>query len=73
MTQLIVQLDNDEKAEMLSEMLSALTFVDSVKLMKEQGQVKNDTEDFFSLAGLWKNRDISAESIRKEAWPERNK
>ena len=25
--------------------------------------------DFFSLAGLWANREISLESIRQKAWP----
>ncbi len=32
-----------------------------------------DEEDFFSLAGLWQDREISIESIRKQAWLDRNK
>jgi hypothetical protein len=26
-------------------------------------------EEFFAAAGIWKDRDITAESLRKEAWP----
>ena len=77
MTQLIVQLDNEEKAKLLSEMLSALTFVNSVEVTKEKAhtvlETSENTEEFFSQAGLWKNRDISVESIRSKAWPERSK
>ncbi|NCO73833.1 MAG: DUF2281 domain-containing protein [Cyanobacteria bacterium] len=32
-----------------------------------------DEEDFFSLAGLWQDRETSIESIRKQAWLDRNK
>ena len=72
MTQLVVQLKSEEKAKMLSEFLSALAFVNSVKLTKDE-PIQQDTEnDFFSLAGLWKDRNISQESIRIGAWPENN-
>jgi hypothetical protein len=30
---------------------------------------KKLSEEFFSYAGLWEGRDISAFSIRKQAWP----
>lgn len=30
-------------------------------------------EDFFSLAGLWQDREITIESIRKQAWLDRTK
>ena len=73
MTQLVVQIKSEEKAKMLSEFLFALAFVNSVKLSKD-GPIQQDSDnDFFSLAGLWKNRNISQESIRVSAWPEKNK
>jgi len=73
MEQLIIQVKNKEKAKMLAEVLSALDFVSSVKIVKEKPATDERTEDFFSLAGLWENRNITAESIRQEAWPKDTK
>ena len=70
MKQLIVQVVDTDKAEMLSKLLTALDFVNSVEI-QEQNQTKMDNEqDFFALAGLWDNRTITAETIRQEAWRE---
>jgi len=45
---------------------------------QQDNRVKNNgdnisktRESFFSLAGLWSDRDIDAISIRKKAWPRR--
>ena len=73
MEQLIIRVKNEEKAKVLSEILSALDFVNSVEIMKGKAATSERKEDFFSLAGLWKNRNITAKSIRREAWPERIK
>jgi hypothetical protein len=55
---------------MLSKLLTALDFVNSVEI-QEQNQTKIDNEqDFFALAGLWDNRTITAETIRQKAWQE---
>jgi hypothetical protein len=67
MNQLIIKIADKQKAEMLSEMLKALDFVDEVETLEENDNLAQE-EDFFNLAGLWKNRDVSAESIRQEAW-----
>ncbi len=72
MAQLVVQLESEEKARMLSEFLSALTFVSSVELTEEETTQEEAAGDFFALSGLWKDRDIDQESIRKNAWPEQN-
>ena len=67
---LIVQVVDTDKAEMLSKLLTALDFVNSVEI-QEQNQTKIDNEqDFFALAGLWDNRTSTAESISLEAWRE---
>jgi len=55
----------------LSEILSALDFVSSVEVIKKAAVTSEKKEDFFALAGLWENRNMTAESIRREAWPER--
>jgi len=68
MEQLIIQVENQAKAKMLSEILSALDFVSSVEVIKKTAVKSEGKEDFFALAGLWENRNITAESVRQEAW-----
>jgi hypothetical protein len=51
-----------------------LDFVDSVKTGEAEEVNSNSTAneeslDFFSLAGLWQDREITLESIRQKAWP----
>ncbi len=70
MNQLIVQIVDKNKAEMLSKFLTALDFVKSVEI-QEQGETEiNNDQDFFALAGLWKERTFTAETIRQQAWQE---
>ena len=73
MEQLIIRVADQEKAKMLSEILAALDFVNSVEIIKEQAATSEEKEDFFSLAGLWEDRNVTAQSIRQKAWPERIK
>jgi hypothetical protein len=68
MEQLIIKVADKEKAQMLLSIISALDFVNSVEVIEYKTIVSDDEEDFFSLAGLWENRNITTESIRKEAW-----
>jgi hypothetical protein len=74
MEQIVVQVRDKEKAKMLLELLTALDFVDSVKtsqVEEAEGDITNQEEevDFFSLAGLWQDREVNLESIRHKAWP----
>lgn len=64
---------NEEKARMLSELLQALDFVTEVKF-NQIGQLPASEEngekaDFFALAGIWEDRQIELEDIRRQAWP----
>ncbi|MFK0731222.1 MAG: hypothetical protein ACFKPT_25750 [Gloeotrichia echinulata GP01] len=68
--QLIVRVSDKDKAEMLTKLLTSLDFVNSVEIIEDKPTISDDEEDFFSLAGLWENRDITTESIRQEAWRE---
>lgn len=70
MEQLIVQVADKEKAEMLFKILSALDFVNSVEVMEDKATIPDNEQDFFSLAGLWENRNVTTESIRQQAWRE---
>lgn len=47
--------------------------IDRLKDTCEESLEDIKEEDFFSLAGLWQDREISLESIRKQAWLDRNK
>ncbi len=74
MEQIVVQVKDKEKARVLLEILTALDFVTSVETCEtEEVEVDSTAQegplDFFSLAGLWKDRDVSLESIRQKAWP----
>ena len=74
MEQIVVQVRDKAKAKVLFELLTALDFVDSVQASETQevgvaSTVQDEQSDFFSLAGLWQERDVSLESIRQKAWP----
>ncbi len=74
MEQIVVQVKDRYKAKMLFELLSALDFVNVVRTDEqedEDGQTmpQEESTDFFSFAGLWADRNISLQSIRKKAWP----
>lgn len=71
MEQIIIQVRNKDKAKILLEMLNALDFVESVNAseIETEDSSMEESEDFFSFAGLWQDRDITLESIRQKAWP----
>ena len=78
MEQIVLQIQNKDKARLLLELLSALDFVDIVRahhLPSPEEQLDKPTsdaqidDDFFALAGIWAGRDITIESLRQQAWP----
>ncbi len=74
MERIVVQVRDKEKAKVLFELLTALDFVDSVKTSETEeieadSTIREETLDFFSLAGLWQGREVTLESIRQKAWP----
>ncbi|CCI03994.1 MULTISPECIES: hypothetical protein [Microcystis] len=73
MKQLIVHIRDQEKAETLSKILTALDFVDSVEIIEDQTTLSDNEQDFFALARLWEDRDITPKSIRQTAWREENR
>jgi len=74
MTHIILEIDDDANAALLLQLLGALTFVRTVKAIPTtpapfpQAQ---EPGDFFSLAGIWEGRDVSPDTIRRRAWPQR--
>ena len=68
----LIQVKDKEKAKVLRELLQVLDFVEFVNTPTETTPTHSteaDSEDFFSLAGLWEGREISLALIRQQAWP----
>ena len=78
MQHIIVEVQDQEKARLLYEVLKALDFVtlistdDSQIEMTSHEEASAYSEEFFSYAGLWTDREISLTSIRQQAWPRQN-
>ncbi|MGM3306447.1 hypothetical protein ACSQ6I_10760 [Anabaena sp. WFMT] len=68
MQQLIIQVADKEKAEMLLTIISALDFVNSVEVVEDNSNIADNQQDFFTLAGMWETRNITTESIRQKVW-----
>ncbi|WP_353847151.1 MULTISPECIES: hypothetical protein [unclassified Microcystis] len=69
----MVHIRDQEKPETLSKILTALDFVDSVEIIEDQTTLSDNEQDFFALARLWEDRDITPKSIRQTAWREENR
>jgi hypothetical protein len=72
MQQIIVRVRDRKKADALRKFLKTLDYVESVSsldLPETKQTSKANDADFFALAGLWAGRDITQESLRKQAWP----
>jgi hypothetical protein len=68
MEQITIRVPNKEKARLLFDLLRSLDFVDVVETT-DQSQIEGSDDEFFALAGLWKGRDITQDSLRQKAWP----
>ena len=75
MEQVTVLIPNRDKAQLFVELLHSLDFIADIQQVsteaKGQRTETGPGESFFSLAGLWSDRDISADSLRENAWPRR--
>lgn len=75
MEEIIIRVKDKDKAKALYDLLRALDFVDSIATDSRADNVDEqfqEDEAFFSLAGIWSDRDISQESLRQKAWPHRS-
>ena len=74
MEEITIQISDSYKRQTLLNFLKTLDFVEnirSVELPLTGVKETSKDEDFFALAGLWADRDITLNSIRREAWPQR--
>ncbi|MDO9130343.1 MAG: hypothetical protein Q7U34_10805 [Anaerolineales bacterium] len=75
MEQIIIRVRDHKKADTLMRFLTTLDYVENVisaNLPMVEASEKDKEADFFALAGLWAGRDVSQESLRKQAWPVRS-
>ena len=75
MEQILIQIKDKSKAQALMNFLKTLDYIENItsaNLPMVESSKKDKEADFFALAGLWANRDISQESLRKQAWPVRS-
>ena len=78
----LVEVKNDKVMNLLQnlEENNLLKLLDDKKdvtpkngISKLKPKRKSKTESFFDLKGIWKNSDVTLESIRAKAWPKRNR
>ncbi|QOI96999.1 MAG: hypothetical protein HRU69_05610 [Flammeovirgaceae bacterium] len=70
-----IKIKENGKFARLITLLKELDYIEIKPVNKMERRSRNKAEsinaDFFSIAGLWHNRKISATEIRKRAWPAR--
>ena len=71
MSVVVLNIKNELKGKFLLDFLKQIEFVE---IEEEQSNIEDkssDKESFRDLFGIWKNRDITIETIRQKAWKER--
>ena len=72
MAQIVIEVSNKKKAQLLLELLRSLDFIERITAHEEVSTMETKSDDdFFALAGIWEGRDINLEDIRQKAWPAR--
>lgn len=69
MEQIVIQVQDKQKARLLSELLQSLDFVEMVTTDHQENSVAETEGDFFALAGIWEDRQIDLNTLRQNAWP----
>ncbi len=62
---IVIDISDEKKAKHLIDMLKDIPYVKSIKVKHEKKKKKPNFELVF---GIWKERDITLEDIRKKAW-----
>ncbi len=68
--EIVVQIHDQYKALKFVEFLRAFDFVEIIQMKNADEKIvqNRNNEDFFSCAGLWANREVTADSLREQAW-----
>ena len=70
MEQIIIKLKDESKRHFLLELLAEFSFVElqTESVTRMDSSAEQQPHDFFQSAGLFANREINADQLRKEAW-----
>jgi len=73
MEQITIQISDRRKARALRTFLKSLDYVEKVTVANLQipAVAQTKKKDFFAMAGIWADRDITIETLRQNAWPRR--
>ncbi len=67
-----LKIKNKNKYQHFIKFIKDLDYVEVLDKNKVIEEKDNGNEsDFFALSGMWKDRGVSAESIRSKVWPKR--
>jgi hypothetical protein len=65
-----IQQFSPEQRNQVIQFIEFLDFSSSQAAQRPQPAQPDPEDAFFELAGMWENKDITAESLRAEAWRE---
>lgn len=73
MEQITIHVRDSRKARALKDFLKSLDYVEKITIADLRGSSVSRAKksDFFALAGIWSGREITAEGLRRKAWPKR--
>ncbi len=70
MQEIVLKIKDNSKKEFLITLLKQFSFVD-ISYRKIDG-AKNSKTSLNDIYGIWKDKDVSLDNIRKNAWGEKN-
>lgn len=67
MEKIILTIKDGRKLRFLMELLKQFDFVE-IEKSSSKSKISDKKHDLFTSAGMWKNREINSEELRKRAW-----
>ena len=67
MEKIILTIKDGRKLRFLMELLKQFDFVE-IEKSSSKSRISDKKHDLFASAGMWKNREINSEELRKRAW-----
>ncbi len=62
---IVIDISDKRKAQHLIDILKDIPYINNIQVKEEK---KKGKPDFNSVFGIWKDKDITLEEIRKKAW-----
>jgi DNA polymerase IIIc chi subunit len=63
--QIVLNIKDSSKLSFLIQLIKQFDFVEVAKVKQKKAAAKYD---FFRSAGLWADREVNAQELRKQAW-----